>query len=242
MHNSHPDNLLVHFRPIECLRQEASVFPSIDLNQRHLCDFELLLSRSFYQLSGYMGYNEYESVLNLMRLNDGTVWPIPFFLDVSEKIASGLKSGITLALRDEDGFLLSILKNSEIWKLVKQAYVQAIYGTDDQDVHPGVRNHYQEVQDWFVAGSLEGLHLPLQYDFAELRSTPAETHRLFAQRGWRKVAGFQTEEHLHCAHREMVLRAAREKPGLIFLFSLWWAEPGLRIWIILPWYAVTRNL
>lgn len=217
MHNSHSENLLVHFRRIECLRHEASVLPSIDLNQRQLCDLELLLNRAFYPLAGYMGQKDYKSVLESMRLTDGTVWPVPICLDVSERIAGELKSGNTLALRDEEGFLLSILKISETWKHDKQAYARAIYGTDNPEVHPGVRKHYQEIQDWFVAGSLEGLHLPLHYDFPELRTTPAETHRLFAQRGWRKVAGFQTEEHLHCAHKEMVLRAAREAGANLFI-------------------------
>ncbi|WP_045217156.1 bifunctional sulfate adenylyltransferase/adenylylsulfate kinase [Desulfonatronovibrio magnus] len=217
MHNSHSENLLVHFRRIECLRQEASAFPSIDLNQRQLCDLELLLNRAFYPLSGYMGQKDYESVLTSMRLTDGTVWPVPICLDVTQKAADTLKHGTNLALRDEEGFLLAILKVSETWQHDKPTYARAVYGTDDPEAHPGVRKHYQEMQDWFVAGSIEGLHLPLHYDFAELRTTPAETHRIFAQRGWRKVAGFQTEEHLHCAHREMVLQAAREAGANLFI-------------------------
>jgi sulfate adenylyltransferase len=217
LHHSYSENLLVHFRRIECLRQEASAFASIDLNQRQLCDLELLLNRAFYPLAGYMGKNDYTSVLNSMRLADGTVWPVPICLDLSEKAAANLTPGSPLALRDEEGFLLAILKITEIWKHDKQAYARAVYGTDDPQLHPGVRKHFHEVQDWFAAGSLEGLHLPLHYDFAELRTTPAETHRIFAQRGWRKVAGFQTEEHLHCAHREMVLRSAREAGANLFI-------------------------
>jgi len=125
LHNSHSENLLVHFRRIECLRQEASVFPSIDLNQRQLCDLELLLNRAFYPLAGYMGQKDYESVLKSMRLADGTVWPIPICLDIPGKIAKDLNYGSTLALRDEEGFLLAILKVSETWKHDKYAYAKS---------------------------------------------------------------------------------------------------------------------
>jgi sulfate adenylyltransferase len=74
-----------------------------------------------------------------------------------------------------------------------------------------------KVGEWYVGGKLEGLHLPLYYDFTALRSTPSETHRQFAQMGWRKVLGFAAREHLHCAHKEMILKAAREAGASIFL-------------------------
>lgn len=92
-----------------------------------------------------------------------------------------------------------------------------MFGTDDPDKHPGVRDLYEHVGPWYVGGSLEGLHLPIHYDFRELRLTPAEIHRRFSQNGWRHVIGFQTEKHLHCAHREMTLRAAREAGASILL-------------------------
>ncbi len=217
MYSSHSENLLVHFRRIEHLRHEASGFPSVDLNRRQLSDLELLLNRAFYPLSGYMGQRDLESVLESMRLADDTVWPIPICLDVSEKTARGLDAGTSLALRDEEGFLLAVLKVSEVWKPDKGAHALSVFGTDDPEAHPGVRRLFHEVDDWFVGGGIEGLHLPLHYDFTELRTTPAETHRIFAQRGWRKVAGFQTDELLHCAHREMVLRAAREAGANLFI-------------------------
>ncbi|WP_052812882.1 bifunctional sulfate adenylyltransferase/adenylylsulfate kinase [Desulfonatronum thioautotrophicum] len=211
------ESLLVHFRRVEFLKQEAVSLPSLDLNQRQLCDLELLLNRAFYPLCGYMGQEDYQSVLERMRLADGTVWPMPVTLDVTEKLAKGLESGASLALRDQEGFLLAVLCVEDTWKADKQAEALAVFGTDDPAVHPGVHRLLTETGSWYVSGKLEGLHLPQHPDFPELRLTPSETHRFFSQRGWRNVAGFQTEQPLHCAHKAMVLRAAREAGTSLFI-------------------------
>jgi sulfate adenylyltransferase len=213
----HSENLLVHFRRIEELKNGALGYPSIELNSRQLCDLELLLNRAFYPLTGYLNKQDYESVLDSMRLSDGTVWPIPICLDVSEKTAETLDVGQPLALRDEEGFLLAILTIEDIWKPDKKMEARCVFGTDDHRVHPGVRYLYEEVGNWYIGGSLEGVQLPVHYDFRELRLTPADTHREFLENGWRNVVGFQTEKHLHCAHREMIFSAAREASGSIFL-------------------------
>lgn len=211
------ESLLVHFRYGETLRLKAQGCLGIDLNQRQLCDLELLLNRAFYPLSGYLDRDDYESVLDSMRLVDGTPWPIPICLDVNEKIALSLASGQQLALNDQEGFLLAILTVGDIWQPDKKREALQVYGTDDASSHPGVEQLFSQVGPWYVSGTIEGLHLPVHYDFKELRRSPAETHRLFSLNGWRQVIGFHTEEYLHCAHREMVLRAAREAGANIFL-------------------------
>jgi len=207
----------VHFRRVEYLKQEALALPGLDLNQRQLCDLELLLNRAFYPLQGYMDRADYQGVLERMRLADDTVWPMPVTLDVSEALAARLAVGDQLALRDAEGFLLAVLTLSDIWQADKAAEAQAVFGTDDPARHPGVHRLFFETGDWYLGGRLEGLHLPEHYDFPELRLSPPETHRFFAQRGWRNVAGFQTEQPLHCVHREMVLQAAREAGTSLFI-------------------------
>ena len=211
------ESLLVHFRRVEFLKQEALRLPSLGLNQRQLCDLELLLSRAFYPLCGFMNQDDYHCVLEKMRLADGTVWPMPIVLDVEAAMADQLAPGRQLALNDQEGFLLAVLTVSETWKADKRAEALSVFGTDDPAAHPGVQRLFSETRDWYVGGRLEGLHLPQHYDFPELRLSPSETHRFFAQRGWRNVAGFQTNQPLHCAHKEMVLRAAREAGASLFI-------------------------
>ena len=71
------ESLLVHFRCVESLKEAALDYPSISLDKRQLCDLELLLNRAFYPLRGYMTRADYHSVLQEMRLTDGT--PSLFF-------------------------------------------------------------------------------------------------------------------------------------------------------------------
>ena len=211
------ESLLVHFRRIESLKEAALGYPSVHLNTRQLCDLELLLNRGFFPLTGYLSQEDYESVLDKMHLSDGTVWPMPICLDVDEGVAQKLDKGRPLALRDEEGFMLAVVNIKDVWRPDKRREAEAVFGTDDPDKHPGVRNLYGQVGPLYIGGSLEGIQLPIHYDFKELRLTPSETHRRFSQNGWRHVIGFQTEKHLHCAHKEMTLRAAREAGTSIFL-------------------------
>jgi sulfate adenylyltransferase len=210
------DSLLVHFRRVEVLKKAALDYPSVDLSERQLCDLELLLNRAFYPLDGFMNRADYESVVSSMRLADGTVWPIPICLDVPEKLAATLAPGQNLALRDQEGFLLATMSVEDLWEPDKEAEARAVYGTDDSIAHPGVRALYA-THPVCVGGRLEGLHLPLHFDFPDYRMTPSETHRRFSQSGWRSVIGFHTERPLHCAHKEMILKAARQAGASIFL-------------------------
>ncbi len=225
--NEYAENLLVHFRRIESLKKEALSYQSVNLNSRQLCDLELLLNRAFYPLTGYLNRDDYESVLNNMRLSNGSIWPIPVCLDVDEKTVEGLKKGQSLALRDQEGFMLAVLKVGDIWKPDKQREAVCVYGTDNAEQHPGVQKYYEETDSWYVGGDLEGLHLPIHYDFRELRLAPAETHRRFSESGWRNVIAYHTNKYLHKVHKEMAMTAAREAGAhIIFHPAVELRHPG----------------
>ncbi len=211
------ESLVVHFRRAEVLRSEALDLVSIDLNERQLFDLELLLNRGFYPLTGFMDKVSYESVIHHMALPDGSVWPIPICLDVNEVRAGLLAPGQKVALNDQEGFLLAILTVSDIWQPDKTEEAQHVYGTTDPSRHPGVRALYDQVNEWYVGGTIEGISLPIHYDFLQLRLAPSETVRRFTMNGWRRVLGFHTEQYLHCAHRQMVLDSAREMGAAVFL-------------------------
>lgn len=215
--NDYSENLLVHFRRVESLKDEAVNYVSVDLNKRQLCDLELILNRAYYPLKGYMGREEYESVLDQMRLTDGTVFPMPVSLDVGEKVSAAIKVNDKIALRDEEGFLLAVLTVSDIFKPDKKREAFHIFGTDDPETHPGVKQFLHSVKDLYLGGLIEGIHYPIHYDFKDIRFTPSETHRKFSQNGWRNIIGFHVEGPLHCREKEMSLLAAREAGGAIFM-------------------------
>ncbi|MEE4242163.1 MAG: bifunctional sulfate adenylyltransferase/adenylylsulfate kinase [Desulfopila sp.] len=211
------ESLIVHFRRVEILRREALSLTNIDLSGRQLADIELLLNRGMYPLDGYMDRQSYESVLDTMRLPDGTVMPMPVCLAVPSEKAQTLEVGQRVALNDQEGVLIAVLTVSEVWPLDPRREAEAVFGTSDGTLHPEAACLLEKKSISYIGGSLEGVCLPVHYDFQDLRLTPSETVRRFTMNGWRKVLGFHTDQYLHCAHREMVLRAAREAGAAILL-------------------------
>jgi sulfate adenylyltransferase len=72
-----------------------------------------------------------------MRLRDGTLWPIPITLDVSEEVALSISPGSTLALRDPEGAMLAALQVEEVWMPDLLEEAQQVCGTTSCE-HPGV--------------------------------------------------------------------------------------------------------
>ncbi|PID42134.1 MAG: adenylyl-sulfate kinase [Proteobacteria bacterium] len=211
------ESLVVHFRRADVLRKQALSLVAVDLNERQLFDLELLLNRGYYPLTGFMDQGCYRSVLEKMTLPDGTIWPVPVCLDLGAAVAEKLVPGQLVALNDQEGFLLAVMRITEVWQPDKKTEARQVYGTDDRDAHPGVARLFEQTASWYVGGDIEGVSLPIHYDFLQLRLPPAETVRRFAMNGWRRILGFHTEQYLHCAHREMILDTARELGASVFL-------------------------
>lgn len=197
------------------MKEQAREWPSWDLTPRQICDLELLLNGAFSPLTGFLGRADFDAVAAEMRLADGTLWPIPITLDVSEEIARGAENE-PLVLRDPEGVPLAILHVEDVWELDREAKAQAVFGTVDQ-AHPGVAHIFQRTNNYAVGGRLEGLQLPSHYDFPTLRHTPAELRERFSRLGWRKVVAFQTRNPMHRAHFELTLRAAREREANLLI-------------------------
>jgi sulfate adenylyltransferase len=191
------------------LQAASREWPSWDLTPRQLCDLELLLNGAFSPLQGFMGRAEHESVCASLRLPDGLLWPIPVTLDVPEELAKMIGPGSLLALRDPEGVMLAAMHVEEVWQPDREAEAEAVYGTTNLE-HPGVAYLLQKSHPWYVGGRLEGLRLPVHYDFRALRLTPKELRAEFARLGWRQVVAFQTRNPMHRAHQELTLRAAKE--------------------------------
>ncbi len=202
-------NLLVSEEKQERIKTESRDLPSWDLTPRQLCDLELLVNGAFSPLRGFMGKADFDSVSEKMELADGTLWPLPILLDVSEELAGTLATGKKLSLRDPEGVLLAVLHVDETFPIDRDALAQAVYGTTDQ-AHPAVAYINQQMHPVAVAGRIEAVAKPAHYDFVRLRHTPAELRNLFAKRGWRRVVAFQTRNPMHRAHFELTLRAAKE--------------------------------
>ena len=202
-------DLLVDDQRAEELKEASRNWPSWDLTPYQICDLELLLVGGFSPLKGFMGRQDYESVCKTMRLADGTLWPIPITLDVSDELAEKLEAGSSLALRDAEGVMLAALHVEETWKPDLEAEALQVFGTKDTQ-HPAVAHLEQKSNATYVAGRLEGIQPPGHYDFRELRLDPATVRRRLTRLGWLRVVAFQTRNPMHRAHHELTLRAAKE--------------------------------
>ncbi|MBM4033465.1 MAG: bifunctional sulfate adenylyltransferase/adenylylsulfate kinase [Planctomycetes bacterium] len=188
------------------LAQEA---PSWTLTPRQTCDLELLLNGGFSPLTGFLRRKDYDGVCLRMRLADGTLWPIPVTLDVTEEAAGKLAPGQLLFLRDLEGVALAALHVEEVWKPELALEAQEVYGTLNAE-HPTVGHLLKKSNPCYVGGRVEGLQAPSHYDFVGLRQTPAQLRSQFVALGWRKVVAFQTRNPLHRAHVELTFRAASQ--------------------------------
>ncbi|WP_333817973.1 bifunctional sulfate adenylyltransferase/adenylylsulfate kinase [Tabrizicola sp.] len=201
--------LYVSYDSAQKLKVEAAQLPSWDLTPRQICDLELLMNGGFHPLKGFMVQADYDGVVANMRLADGSLWPMPITLDVSEAFAEKVEPGQDIALRDQEGVILAILSISDKWSPDKAVEAAGVFGADDI-AHPAVNYLHNVAGPVYLGGPVIGIQQPVHYDFKARRDTPNELRALFRKLGWRKIVAFQTRNPLHRAHQELTFRAARE--------------------------------
>ena len=206
-------NLVVNDAEPAELTQKAKNFPSLQLSPRSLCDLELLATGAFSPLDRFMGQADFERVMQEMRLANGTLFPIPITLPVTED--SGIRAGQTIALRNTRNELIAIMVVEEAFTWNPLVEAQHVYGTTDVR-HPLVA----EMHSWgkiYISGPLKVVNLPKHYDFAELRRTPTQVREMLTAMGHSNVVAFQTRNPMHRAHEELTKRAAAAIDGSLLL-------------------------
>ncbi len=201
--------LYVSYESAQKLKIEAGQLISWDLTPRQVCDLELLMNGGFNPLKGFLSEEDYDSVVDRMRLADGTLWPMPITLDVPDAFAEKLEVGQDIALRDQEGVILATMTVTDRWVPNKALEAEKVFGADDS-AHPAVNYLHNTAGAVYLGGPVTGIQQPVHYDFKGRRDTPNELRALFRKLGWRKVVAFQTRNPLHRAHQELTFRAARE--------------------------------
>jgi sulfate adenylyltransferase len=216
-------DLLVRKESRENLITYANRLPSIQLTERAVCDLELLATGAFSPLKTFMNRADFENVSGEMRLQNGTVFPIPISLPVNH--FDGLKLDADIALRDAKNDLLAILTVEEIYQWSRRDFAANVLGTNDFR-HPLVA----EIEHWGkynLSGKLRVLNLPQHYDFQDLRVSPAKVREKLWQFGNSNVVAFQTRNPIHRAHEEMIRRAAAQIGGTLLLHpTVGMTKPG----------------
>jgi sulfate adenylyltransferase len=193
--------------PRRALLERAGSLPAVTLNARELSDLEMIAIGALSPLEGFMTRDEYESVVDAMRLPQGLPWTIPVTLAAKTAQDAALPVGEDVALRDPDGRVIALLSLRDAFPVDKRHEAQMVLLTDDAE-HPGVQ-YLQSVGDVYLGGPITLLSRPRHTAFQSYRLDPKETRVLFKLKGWRTVAAFQTRNPIHRAH-EYIQKCALE--------------------------------
>ncbi|MBC7646028.1 MAG: sulfate adenylyltransferase [Pseudopedobacter sp.] len=193
--------------------QEFTALVALELSARQYADLELIATGVYSPLTGFLGQADYLSVIEQMRLADGTPWSVPITLGVSLEDSERLNG--LIALRFE-GEIVGTLEISEKYKPDKASEAREVYRTEDA-AHPGVAA-LMDSGDLNLAGEVKLLKLS-RGDYPEHHYTPLETREIFAARGWKTVVAFQTRNPIHRAH-EYLHKVALEQVDGLFLNPL----------------------
>ncbi len=225
-HGGPPVQLIVNEERATTLKEISLNLPDITLNDRQLCDLELLATGAFSPLDGFMTRSDYESVLDRMRLQNNVLWPIPICLGISDTKARTLEVGQSVTLRDHEGFLLAIMHIEDMWPVDREKEASLVYGTTDI-THQGVKYLLSAEGDYYIGGKLEVLSVPLHFDFKQLRMTPQEIRRVYQKLKWKRILGFQTRNPIQRLQFEMTVKAMRQaKANLLLLPVTGMTKPG----------------
>jgi sulfate adenylyltransferase len=180
---------------------------TLTLSSRELSDLDMLASGALSPLQGFMGREDYESVLESMRLASGLPWTLPVCL-----AAVLAPTGDRVALADANGRTYGVLDVEEVYEYDKEREAQQSFRTTDV-AHPGVASVYDQ-PDLYVAGRVTVFER-VTPPFPELALDPAETRASFVERGWKRVVGFQTRNPIHRAHEYLTKVALETVDGLL---------------------------
>jgi sulfate adenylyltransferase len=193
--------------------REAAELPKVFLGPRTISDLQMISTGVFSPLEGFMRKEEYESVVEDMRLTDGLAWSLPVTLASSEDTAHTLREGSEVALVDGDGEPVATMLLRERYRYDKEREARMVYRTTDQD-HPGVNALYRQ-GDVLLGGEVNLLQAPDRGRFPLYYYDPREVRTAFAEKGWKRVVGFQTRNPVHRAHEYIQKSALETVDGLL---------------------------
>lgn len=179
---------------------EQKEYPRTEIDHGRAIDLENIAYGVYSPLKGFLTGDDFQSVLDHMRLENDLPWTIPIVLDVEKP---EFEEGDAILLYCGD-LPIARMHVKEIYTYSKKEFVQKVFKTTDSN-HPGVAKVYS-MGKYLVGGEIELLN-ELPNPFAKYTLKPVETRVLFKERGWKTIVAFQTRNVPHMGH-EYVQKAA----------------------------------
>jgi sulfate adenylyltransferase len=190
----------------------AEGLPSVRVTRADLSTLYRLADGALSPLTGPMGAEVWHRVLDeevILHQGRRWAWTIPLSLPLSDGEAGALSNGGAAAIRGEDGAIVAVVEDVEIFAWDKVKYVKSVYGTDRFD-HPGGRAVESDPRGKLLGGSIRTLPQPRHPEYGQYMFSPRMTRALIRDRGWERALAFQTRNPLHRAH-EYALVAGAER-------------------------------
>ena len=188
--------------------EKSKELPSIIIDDSTLSDIDMIACGAMSPLEGFMCRDDYNHVIEHMRLTSGLPWSLPIVLGASPDQADEFDVGAQIALKDEKENLIAVLHLQEKYIVNKEREAAFVYKTKNTD-HPGVDYLMNKRGDVLLGGDIDVINAPQRSKFNEYRLTPLETRHEFEQRGWSKIVAFQTKRPIHRTH-EYIQKCALE--------------------------------
>jgi sulfate adenylyltransferase len=186
---------------------DADALEKVTLASRELSDLEMLSSGALSPLEGFMGREDYEAVVEGMRLASGLPWALPVCLAVDEAPKED-----RVELVDELGNPYATLEVGEVFDYDREREAEQCFRTTDE-AHPGVARLYAQ-KPKYLSGRVTVFARPAP-PFPQLALDPADTRAMFNARAWKRVVGFQTRNPIHRAHEYLTKCALEQVDGLL---------------------------
>jgi len=169
----------------------------LNLNERQLCDVELIMQGGFSPLTGYMKEDDYLSVVNDLKLADGLIFSLPVVFDTDDdRVVPGAK-----ILLKYQNVPIATYEVESRYKPNKAVEAQKCYGTTTVE-HPAVSMIHTERGQFYTGGKIQGLNVPKREFVCQ---SPAEIREILP--GDVDVVAFQCRNPIHRAHYELFTRA-----------------------------------
>lgn len=207
-------------------RRRARSFTPVRMTSRETSDLIMMGIGAFTPLEGFMGRKDWRGVCDDYLMTNGVFWPIPVTLSTAKEQANGLKEGQEVALIDEEtGDLMGSMVVREKYEIDKAHECRQVFKTTDP-AHPGVANVMRQ-REVNVAGPVKVLsegQYPVEYKGLYMR--PAETRKIFEEKGWSTVAALQLRNPMHRSHEYLAKIAVEVCDGVLIHQILGKLKPG----------------
>jgi sulfate adenylyltransferase len=206
--------------------KKADKLKKVQMTSRETGDLIMLGIGGFTPLDGFMGYDDWKGVCADMKMTDGLFWPIPITLSVSTEVADSLTIGEEITLvSGETNEVMGTMKVTEKYQIDKEFECKQVFTTNDPE-HPGVKVVMDQL-DWNIAGPVKVLsesYFP--EDFKGIYQRPAESRKIFEEKGWRTIAALQLRNPMHRSHEYLAKIATEVCDGLYIHQLVGGLKPG----------------